>query len=101
MKGTLDYLAPEVIIGNSYSSAVDVWAIGVLAYELICGYSPFKSKNDDRKEKFNLILKNALEKPAHMSNAAFNFILDILQSDPRKRMTIEEVEEQPWLQNMR
>lgn len=53
--GTLDYMAPEVVRcprkSHSeqwkecddlvYGSAVDIWALGVLVYELIVGTAPF------------------------------------------------------------
>jgi aurora kinase len=39
--GTLDYVCPEIVEGNSYNSGVDVWCIGVLAYEMMCGKAPF------------------------------------------------------------
>jgi aurora kinase len=39
--GTLDYVCPEIVEGNSYDSGVDVWCVGVLAYELMCGKAPF------------------------------------------------------------
>jgi serine/threonine protein kinase len=57
--GTLDYMAPEVVVcpdkahpqehkDNSklwYDFAVDVWAAGILAYELVCGKAPFDKVN--------------------------------------------------------
>ncbi len=40
--GTLEYMAPEMLTSNpSYGSQVDVWALGVLLYELRHGQSPF------------------------------------------------------------
>ena len=39
--GTPLYLSPEVMKGNRYDEKVDVWAVGVLAYELYFGTSPF------------------------------------------------------------
>jgi serine/threonine protein kinase len=42
--GTLDYIAYEIMQMKPYNKAVDWWAIGVLAYELIVGFPPFYSK---------------------------------------------------------
>jgi len=35
--GTLDYLPPEMVEGRDHDAAVDVWSLGVLAYEFLCG----------------------------------------------------------------
>jgi serine/threonine protein kinase len=39
--GTLDYVCPEILEGDSYDACVDIWAIGVLAYEMVVGKAPF------------------------------------------------------------
>lgn len=39
--GTPLYLSPEILQGNSYDEKVDLWAIGIIAYEILCGSSPF------------------------------------------------------------
>lgn len=39
--GTPEYLAPEMIHGTGHSYAVDWWALGILAYEMIIGFPPF------------------------------------------------------------
>ncbi|CAN0326454.1 unnamed protein product, partial [Discosporangium mesarthrocarpum] len=36
-----DYLAPEMIMEKPYTTSVDLWATGVVAYEFIVGKSPF------------------------------------------------------------
>merc|ERR1712232_349610 len=39
--GTVEYIAPEMILGKGYGIAIDWWALGVLAYEMVCGPLPF------------------------------------------------------------
>ena len=39
--GTPEYLAPEIVLGRGHNKAVDWWAIGVLVYEMVAGYSPY------------------------------------------------------------
>lgn len=40
--GTLDYLPPEMVLGKEHSEKVDLWALGVLTYEFLCGNPPFE-----------------------------------------------------------
>jgi aurora kinase len=40
--GTYDYISPEILNGKMHSIEVDIWAIGVLTYELLTGTVPFK-----------------------------------------------------------
>ncbi|KOO22915.1 protein kinase brain isozyme, partial [Chrysochromulina tobinii] len=44
--GTRCYLAPEAILGLPVSAPCDWWALGVLVYELLVGYGPFRGDND-------------------------------------------------------
>ena len=38
-------MAPEMILGIGYNAAVDWWALGALAHEMLTGKAPFESKN--------------------------------------------------------
>lgn len=41
--GTIEYMAPEMILRGQYTHKVDVWGLGVLLYELIEGHAPFQA----------------------------------------------------------
>jgi len=43
--GTPEYLAPEIILGQGYTKAVDWWALGCVLYEMMSGKHPFRKKN--------------------------------------------------------
>ncbi len=44
--GTTEYLAPEVLLDESgYSKLVDFWSLGVLLFEMCCGWSPFYAED--------------------------------------------------------
>ena len=42
--GTPVTMAPEVLLGNSYSSSCDLWSIGVIIYQMVFGRYPFHTK---------------------------------------------------------
>lgn len=60
--GTPDYIAPEIINGESVSNpTLDWWSMGVIMYELLTGLPPF---NDDTREKiFSNITNLRMEWP--------------------------------------
>ena len=39
--GTLEYMAPEMILNNPHNHTLDIWALGILLYELVHGRAPF------------------------------------------------------------
>jgi serine/threonine protein kinase len=43
--GTVDYLAPETVSQQGHGFEVDLWALGVLAYEMLVGCPPFEGEN--------------------------------------------------------
>lgn len=50
--GTTEYLAPEVLLDdNGYSKLVDFWSLGVLLFEMCCGWSPFYAEDTQQMYK--------------------------------------------------
>ena len=43
--GTVEYMAPEIIDNENYDFSVDIWSLGILLYEMLFGYSPFRANN--------------------------------------------------------
>ena len=60
--GTLDYLPPEMVEGVDYDSAVDLWSLGVLAFEFLCGHPPFEAPRTS--DTYKRILRVDLRFPA-------------------------------------
>ncbi|CAF3673922.1 unnamed protein product [Rotaria sordida] len=93
--GTLDYLAPEIVGHKQYQYQVDNWCVGVLAYELLSGHAPFEGTDDETKVKIATINYTF---PDYFSQLARKFIDNLLQKDPKKRMSFVDCIAHDWLQ---
>uniref|UniRef100_G3W393 calcium/calmodulin-dependent protein kinase n=1 Tax=Sarcophilus harrisii TaxID=9305 RepID=G3W393_SARHA len=97
--GTPGYVAPELLEQKPYGKAVDVWALGVISYILLCGYPPFYDENDS--ELFNQILKANYEFDSpywdDISESAKDFIRHLLERDPERRFTCEQALQHLWI----
>ncbi|KAF2283363.1 hypothetical protein GH714_003556 [Hevea brasiliensis] len=84
--GTEEYIAPEIITGAGHTSAVDWWALGVLLYEMLYGYTPFRGKT--RQKTFANILRKDLKFPRskQVSLNAKQLMYRLLHRDPKERL---------------
>ena len=97
--GTPAYIAPEIFKDEGYEGfACDVWSAGVTLYYMLAGVQPFKaSKIEDLKE---IILKGKFDPIEDVSKEANDLIKGMLQLNPNKRFTVEQVLKHPWLKNV-
>ncbi|XP_077522827.1 ribosomal protein S6 kinase alpha-5-like isoform X2 [Amblyomma americanum] len=88
--GTIEYMAPEVVRGGTtgHDFSVDWWSVGVLAYELLTGASPFtvEGERNNQAEISKRILKSQPPMPDTISGDIKDFIQKLLVKDPRKRL---------------
>ncbi|KAL7410429.1 kinase-like domain-containing protein [Mrakia frigida] len=94
--GTLDYLPPEMVEGREHTEKVDYWALGVLAYEFLCGVPPFEEMSG-HKETYRRIANVDLHVPLHVSPEAKDLIVRLLQKEPERRLPLVEVSRHPWI----
>lgn len=59
--GTPTYVAPEILMERGYGLEVDMWALGVITYILLCGFPPFRSPERRQSELFRMIKKGDFE----------------------------------------
>lgn len=101
--GTREYVAPEMLSGNEYGQSVDLWAFGILLYEILCGRTPFYSRN--REEVYSKIENGALRFPRNLSQDVVSLIRGLLDRNPNTRLGlgqegINEIKRQPFFQAM-
>ncbi|GFR49803.1 hypothetical protein Agub_g11743 [Astrephomene gubernaculifera] len=121
--GTVDYMAPEVSRcplkarpednkedeSLAYTSAVDIWAAGVLAYELLVGFPPMITPaatpqqqhlgqtHGSSSSRGASSSSSQLHFPASLSLAARNFVLSALSENPGDRPTAQELLQHEWI----
>jgi serine/threonine protein kinase len=96
--GTLDYMAPEMVRSQKHSHEVDVWALGVLLFEMTHGYPPFQGSRDSEK-LFNIVNCN-FQFAEWVSNNAHDLIQKMIQKDPKKRIKVKEIDLHPFYQEV-
>ena len=84
--GTEEYLAPEVIAGSGHGPPVDWWSLGILIYELVYGFTPFRASTRDAT--FDAILTRPLAFPPRpaVSPQLQDLVSRLLERDERARL---------------
>eukprot|EP00737_Agarophyton_chilense_P000393 gb/GEZJ01000443.1/.p1 GENE.gb/GEZJ01000443.1/~~gb/GEZJ01000443.1/.p1 ORF type:complete len:539 (-),score=105.75 gb/GEZJ01000443.1/:149-1765(-) len=82
--GTREYIAPEMLNGSEYGQSVDLWAFGILLYEILCGRTPFYSRN--REEVYTKIENGPLRFPRNLSAEVISLIRGLLDRNPNTRL---------------
>lgn len=93
--GTYEYMAPEIYMRKKQSFKVDVWALGVLLFEMTHNKTPFKNK--DVNEIEDMVRNDKIEFDRQISNKIKNIIRSILIFDPTKRPSTARILKFPEL----
>ncbi|KAA0191238.1 hypothetical protein HAZT_HAZT001507 [Hyalella azteca] len=93
--GTLDYLPPEMVENKPHDEKVDLWSLGVLCYEFLCGSPPFETESSSATYK--RITRVQFSFPPHVSPKARDLILKLLKYHPHERLPLDEVLKHPWI----
>jgi len=98
--GTTSYMAPEVIKGR-YQTECDMWSLGVMVYFMLSGALPFKGRNDAEKEAKIQAGSFSFSAPAwgSVSDDGKDFVKQLLNQDPTKRLTGKQALGHPWISN--
>lgn len=95
--GSPNYAAPEVISGKLYAGPeVDIWSCGVILYALLCGTLPFDDEHVPTL--FKKIKSGIFPIPEYLNKSVVNLLCQMLQIDPMKRASIEDIKKHDWFQ---
>ncbi|KAL9622860.1 MAG: hypothetical protein Q9160_002786 [Pyrenula sp. 1 TL-2023] len=83
--GTPDYLAPEVVASKGYNKSVDWWSLGILIFEMLCGFTPFWDGGSPVKIYEN-ILKGRVKYPPYIHPDAQDLLVQLITPDLTKRL---------------
>lgn len=93
--GTIDYVPPEMLNRQSYDHNVDLWSLGILTYELICGKPPFEAEKTETTYQKIKTLDYTF--PDHVSPESRNFISKFLVLVPSQRMPLAVARNHVWI----
>lgn len=98
MCGTLDYLPPEMIHRNgpqSYDKTIDIWSLGILAFEFVTGKPPFETgSHTNTKSKIRNL---DFSFPEEVSLDFADFVSRCLKTQGEERASLVELERHPWI----
>jgi len=93
--GSPNYAAPEVISGKLYAGPeVDIWSCGVILYALLCGTLPFDDEHVPTL--FRKIKSGVFPIPDYLNKSVVSLLCHMLQTDPMKRATAEDIHKHEW-----
>lgn len=95
IKGTPLYMAPELVRELPYDHTADLWSLGCILYEIYVGKPPFYTNN--LFKLVNQIVQNSVTWPTGSDPLFKDFIMGLLQKDPRKRLAWPGAAEHPFL----
>ncbi|KAF7913027.1 uncharacterized protein EAF01_002048 [Botrytis porri] len=102
--GTTEYLAPEVLLDEAgYTKMVDFWSLGVLVFEMCCGWSPFYA--EDTQQMYKNIAFGKVRFPRDtLTTEGRNFVKGLLNRNPKHRLgatdDAEELKRHPFFQDI-
>ena len=93
--GTYEYMSPEALSGKMQGKEADVWALGVLLYELFHNKEPFPGRSS--KEVLDSIKNKQVEFFSDVCEEGMDLIVKILAIDASKRPTIRSILDHPFI----
>ncbi|CAN6467623.1 unnamed protein product [Victoria cruziana] len=101
--GTVEYMSPEIILGNGHGKASDWWSVGILIFEMLTGKPPFVGGNRGKLQQ--KIIKDKIKLPAFLSSEVHSLLKGLLQKDASRRLGSgpegsEEIKRHKWFKSI-
>jgi len=103
--GTPKYLAPEIIfhsegtLAGGYSNKVDCWAMGVILFILMGGYTPFGDESFEQIKNGEFDFEETEWET--VSESAKELICKLLTVNPHKRFSVADIFSHPWMKSVK
>merc|ERR1711964_702499 len=92
MKGSIPWMAPEVMNNQSYGRKADIWSFGCLLIEMATAKRPWGSYDNELAALCHIALSEDVpQAPAHLSPICQDFITRCLKRDPKERPCAHEL----------
>ncbi|KAI5077651.1 hypothetical protein GOP47_0007475 [Adiantum capillus-veneris] len=82
--GTVEYMAPEIVLAKGHGKAADWWSVGILLFEMLTGQPPFTHNN--RQKLQQKIAKDKIKLPSYLTSEAHSLLKGLLQKEACKRL---------------
>ena len=96
--GTPEYLAPEMVTKSGHDESVDIWALGVLLFEMLTGRTPFNFTGD-RIQLYNNIKSLRIVWTDDFPQLAKDLVGRILRLNPKDRLTLDQIINHQWFRD--
>lgn len=97
--GTVEYMAPEIVLAKGHGKAADWWSVGILLFEMLTGQPPFTHNN--RQKLQQKIVKDKIKLPSYLTSEAHSLLKGLLQKEAGKRLGSgargsDDIKEHKW-----
>ncbi|OHT13511.1 CAMK family protein kinase [Tritrichomonas foetus] len=93
--GSPAYASPEIFRGEQYNQSSDIWSLGIILYAISCCQLPFEDNNVNRL--LEKIVFTEPDYPMMFSSCLIDLLKKMLEKNPEKRITIQEIWDHPWV----
>lgn len=91
--GTVGFMAPEILLRKPFGTSADLWSLGIILYEILCGFSPFYPYNQMLETPVDFSARSW----AKISDSAKDLVQKLLTVDPSQRISARAALAHPWI----